>query len=129
MRLLLDTHTFIWWDSDPSQLSDKAYSLCADESNELSLSVASVWEMQIKHELGKLDLDLPLQQMVNEQRTGNDIGLFDVRVEHVYGLYELPHIHKDPFDRMLVAQARQDELRLVTKDPRIQEYPVDWVWW
>ena len=128
MRLLLDTRTFIWWDSVPRRLSDRAYSVCVDDTNELWLSVASVWEMQIKHDLGKLDLDLPLQQMVREQRAGNDIALLEVRAEHVYELHELPDIHGDPFDRMLVAQARAEELRVVTKDPRIQAYPVDWEW-
>src|SRR4051794_34105781 len=102
MKVLLDTHTFIWWADDPAQLSAVALSTCQDPSNTLLLSVASVWEMQIKLRLGKLTLRLPLGDMIDSQQA-NGIRLLDVRLDHVLALEGLPTPHKDPFDRMLVA--------------------------
>lgn len=104
MKLLLDTHAFIWWDSDPTQLSAPALAALRDPANEVLLSVASVWEMVIKAQLGKLTLRLPLADIVTQQQ-GNGLLLLPVTLAHVLGVEGLPPVHKDPFDRVVIAQA------------------------
>lgn len=128
MRLLLDTHTFIWWDGEPDKLSSRALALCQHPENELILSVASLWEIQVKLQLGKIELAIPLPKLVESQRQSNGLQLLPVEAAHVFALDALPAVHKDPFDRMLVAQARADNLRIVTKDAAIKEYPVRVEW-
>jgi len=114
MKFLLDTHTFIWWDSEPEKLSQRALELCRNPSNTLLLSITSIWEMQIKLQLGKLSLKIPLAEMINTQQETNQIGLLSITVSHVLALNTLPNIHKDPFDRLLVAQANLENARLIS---------------
>ena len=102
MKLLLDTHTFLWWDSEPSKLSSKVLALCQDRANMVLLSVVSVWEMQIKSQLGKLKLSLPLAEMVETQRQANNIEVMSIALAHVLALENLPTPHKGPFDRLLI---------------------------
>src|SRR5215211_6752578 len=99
MKLLLDTHAFIWWATEPEKLSPKAQSLLADASNSLLLSVVTVWEMQIKSQLGKLKLNLPLRGLVEDQQSVNGLRVIAIELEHVLALDSLPAYHKDPFDR------------------------------
>jgi len=128
MKLILDTHTFIWWDSEPTKLSSQAYSQCQNSQNELLLSVVSLWEMQIKIQLGKLRLALPLKEIVETQQKTNNIEILPVTLAHVLALENLPSHHKDPFDRMLIAQAMVEEAALVSGDPNIAKYSVKVVW-
>jgi PIN domain nuclease of toxin-antitoxin system len=125
MRLLLDTHIFIWWDSNPAQLSSQIKALCEDTDNNLILSVASVWEMQIKQQFGKLSLRLPLAELIQSQRDHNGLEILGVSLEHVLFLENLPSYHKDPFDRLLIAQARVENTKLVSADPVFKQYSVD----
>jgi PIN domain nuclease of toxin-antitoxin system len=127
MKLLLDTHTFIWWDSEPTRLSAQAMALCQDRENVLLLSVASVWEMQIKLQLGKLKLNLPLADVIESQRQVNNIQVLPVALTHVLALDKLPPYHKDPFDRLLIAQASVEEAVLVSGDP-VFKYPAQVIW-
>jgi PIN domain nuclease of toxin-antitoxin system len=124
MKILLDTHIFIWWNGDLDRLSPTARSLCEDKDNTLVLSLASIWEMQIKHQLGKLAFHQPLPDIIHSQRRDNALELLPVMVEHIYALRDLPHHHRDPFDRMLVAQANVEQLTLLTVDPIFQQYEV-----
>ncbi|KPV54021.1 twitching motility protein PilT [Kouleothrix aurantiaca] len=128
MKLLLDTHTFIWWDSEPTRLSETALALCNDSANELLLSVTSLWEMQIKRQLGKLSLRLPLEDIVAHQQATNGVFLLSITEEHIYRLDGLPSPHKDPFDRLLVAQANSEGAVLVSTDPIFSSYPVEVIW-
>ncbi len=128
MKLLLDTHTFLWWDSEPSRLSSKALALCQDRANTVLLSVVSVWEMQIKSQLGKLKLSLPLAEVVETQRQTNNVKVMSVTLAHVLALENLPTPHKDPFDRLLIAQANVEGAVLVSDDPIFEEYPVKVIW-
>jgi PIN domain nuclease of toxin-antitoxin system len=128
VRLLLDTHTFIWWDSDPSQLSAAAWAACKEPTNEVLLSVASLWEIQIKHQLGKLDLRQPLPEIVTHQQTANGLRLLLINPLHVFALNQLPSIHRDPFDRLLIAQANTEDATLVSVDSVFSEYPVKLLW-
>jgi PIN domain nuclease of toxin-antitoxin system len=116
MRLLLDTHIFIWWADQPEKLSPAALSALEDEANELLLSVASVWEMQIKIQLGKLKLSLPLKDLIKNQQETNDLTVSPVALTHVLALDALPFHHKDPFDRLLIAQSVEEDLTLITAD-------------
>jgi len=124
MRLLLDTHVFIWWADNPEKLSPAALAALEDEANELLLSVASVWEMQIKIQLGKLKLSLPLKELVKNQQETNNLTVSPVALPHVLALEALPFHHKDPFDRLLIAQSIEQGLTLVTADSQFSAYSV-----
>ncbi len=128
MKVLLDTHAFIWWDSDPAKLSPQARTACQDRTNLVFLSVASAWEMQIKLQLGKLHLRLPLAEVIADQQQTNDIQVLPVALEHVVALQDLPAHHKDPFDRLLIAQTNVEEAVLVSHDPVFAHYTVQVLW-
>lgn len=128
MKLLLDTHVFIWWDSRPDRLSPKALQACEDEANSLLFSVVSAWEMQIKSQLGKLRLGMPLAGIVEAQRQSNSVEILPITLPHVLALEQLPRHHADPFDRLLIAQAHVEEAHLVTADSSFSAYPVSLLW-
>jgi PIN domain nuclease of toxin-antitoxin system len=128
MRLLLDTHTFLWWSSKPEKLPARVLALCEDGQNELFLSVASIWEMQIKHQAGKLALHLPLENLVSGQAQRNAIQILPIEAVHVLGIFALPDVHKDPFDRLLIAQANVERMVLLSGDGVFSHYPV-WIVW
>jgi PIN domain nuclease of toxin-antitoxin system len=127
MRVLLDTHTFLWWDGDPGKLSARSREVCQNPENTLLLSTASVWEIQIKMQLGKLKVDLPLAVLI-EQQLENGIEILPVQVAHVLELGNLPVHHKDPFDRLLNAQARIEDAAFMSADPVVAQYPVEVIW-
>src|SRR5437588_7673414 len=127
MKLLLDTHTLIWWDSDPSQLSAVALAALRDPANEVWISTVSVWEIIIKAQLNKLSLRLPLADIVAQQQA-NGLSILDVKLQHVLAVERLPAVHKDPFDRLLVAQANVEGAMLVTADGIFANYPVRVLW-
>jgi PIN domain nuclease of toxin-antitoxin system len=124
MRLLLDTHIFIWWNGNLSLLSAQTRSLCEDKANTLVLSLASIWEMQIKYQLGKLSFNQPLSEIIESQQRTNGIELLPISPEHIYALQNLPLHHKDPFDRLLIAQANAEGIHLITADSVFQQYEV-----
>jgi PIN domain nuclease of toxin-antitoxin system len=124
VRLLLDTQIFIWWDSEPQKLSAQALALCQDQTNTLVLSVASVWEMQIKSQLGKLQLDRSLAEIVESQQLINNVELLPIHVTHVLALQHLPPHHKDPFDRLIIAQALAENMPVISADTIFPLYPV-----
>jgi PIN domain nuclease of toxin-antitoxin system len=127
MKLLLDTHAFIWWDSDPAQLSAPALAALRDPANEVWLSVVSVWEMVIKAQLGKLTLRVPLADIVSQQQA-NGLQVLSVTLAHTLAVEALPAIHKDPFDRLLISQANAEGAELVSSDPLVRQYPVRILW-
>jgi PIN domain nuclease of toxin-antitoxin system len=123
---LLDTHTFLWAADDPGQLSTAAATFIADPSNQLLVSV-SAWELVIKQNTGKLRLTVPVRDLLDGWvRSGG--GILDVRLDHALAVESLPNAHKDPFDRMLVAQAVVEGAVLLTVDKIFQQYPVTVVW-
>ncbi|MCL1467292.1 type II toxin-antitoxin system VapC family toxin [Argonema galeatum] len=128
MKLLFDTHTFIWWDSQPNNLSQTALALLQDRSNILLLSVISIWEMQIKLQLGKITLNRSLLEIIENQQQTNQIEVLPVKLAHVLELDSLPLVHKDPFDRLLIAQANVQNAALVSCDPIVAQYPVNVIW-
>ncbi|MTJ12285.1 type II toxin-antitoxin system VapC family toxin [Anabaena sp. UHCC 0187] len=128
MNLLLDTHTFIWWDSEPEKLSQQALILCQNPANTLLLSMVSIWEMQIKIQLGKLTLNLPLVEIIQHQQQNNNLKILPISVTHILALENLSNHHKDPFDRLLIAQSNIEDAVLVSCDPMIAKYQVKLVW-
>ncbi len=117
----------MWMDSEPEKLSARAQELCRSPENTLMISVVSLWEMQIKIQLGKLKLKMPLAELIREQRE-NGVGVLPVEAAHIFALASLPDHHKDPFDRLLVAQAITEGMVLVSSDPMIAQYPENVVW-
>ena len=128
MKLLLDTHTFIWWDIEPARLSARALALCQDPNNQLVLSVVSVWEINIKMQLGKLRFAKPLAEMLSEQQQTNHIEILPVQLPHVLALETLPLLHKDPFDRLLICQAQVEDIALVSRDTEFSAYSIVVEW-
>ena len=128
MKFLLDTHTFIWWDSNPKRLSKTALNLLSDSNNYLFLSLVSVWEMQIKIQLGKLQVRADLGTLLAEQLSENNLGLLNVNLSHILTLSQLENHHKDPFDRLLIAQARIEKMTLVSCDSIFQAYDCPIIW-
>ncbi len=128
MKLLLDTHAFIWWDSEPAKFSAKTLALCQDRANTILVSVVRVWEMQIKLQLGKLKLNLSLAEVIESQRQANNIEVLPILLAHVLALKNLPAHHKDPFDRLLIAQANVEDAVLISHDPIFVKYPVKLAW-
>lgn len=124
MRLLLDTHCWLWLQASPEELSNDTLRLLEDERNDLLLSAASSWEIAIKYALGKLPLPEPPTSYVPSRMI--ESGTSGIAVEHVHALsmVSLPAIHRDPFDRILVAQAQCEGLTIVTADPNIAQYDV-----
>lgn len=128
MKLLIDTHAFIWWDSNPEKLSSRVLHLCQDRSNTIFLSVASIWEMQIKSQLGKLTLTAPLPVLLKNQIASNGFEILSIALPHVLQIQNLPLYHKDPFDRLLIAQAIIEDAAILSNDQEVVRYPVNSVW-
>ena len=102
MRLLLDTHAFLWFIEGNLNLSARARQLIEDENNQRFLSIASLWEISIKVSIGKLELGIPFTEFFQEQVYGNAIALLEIQAEHLDILAKLPFYHKDPFDRLII---------------------------
>jgi PIN domain nuclease of toxin-antitoxin system len=127
VRYLLDTHTFLWIATDDSQLTPAARAIFVDSAQECFLSAASVWEMAIKSSLGKLTVVSGLEQLVRGGLV-RGLRLLDVTCRHAYLVERLPFHHRDPFDRILVAQAMQEAMHLVSCDAELDAYAVTRIW-
>ena len=116
MKLLLDTHTLLWMSLDDPQLSQNARDLLADTGNELWLSPASYWEIAIKMSLDKYTLSEPLDEFVNREIQNNQVGVLPIEPKHSAAVATLPYHHRDPFDRMMIAQSIVEQMAIVSKD-------------
>jgi len=128
MKALLDTHAFLWWINDDPRLSDAARELIGNGESALFLSAASGWEIAIKMRLGRLEVREDPQQFIFEQLALNDIAVLPISMNHALRTAALPDHHRDPFDRMLVAQSQIEQLPIVTADPLITRYAVEVIW-
>ena len=128
MRLLLDTCSFLWIIGGAKELSPRAREAFADPANEVLLSAASAWEIAVKHRLGKLPLPEPPDVFVPAQRAAHGIEPLAIDEEAALHVAKLPDLHRDPFDRLLVAQALVGGLVLLTPDADVREYPVRTLW-
>ena len=126
MTLLLDTQAFLWWVGDDPGLSRRARRAITDTP--CLLSVASCWEMAIKAGLGKLEIPRPLDRFLQQQLEVTGFSLLPASFEHVTAVADLPVHHRDPFDRLLAAQARREDLAIVSADPVFRKYGVKRVW-
>jgi PIN domain nuclease of toxin-antitoxin system len=124
MRILIDTHIFLWAITDDPLLSRKYRGFYLDPNNELCLSVASLWEILIKVSVGRLAIPAPVVEYLTKQIERNRVTLLPVRMTHFNELEKLPLLHKDPFDRLLVAQARAEAIPLMTVDRALSKYRV-----
>lgn len=124
MNILLDTHVLLWWQADDPRLTEAARSIIADPSNRLIWSVASSWEIAVKIGIGKLRLDGPLNRLYSDIVSEVGAELLPITHVHCCRLATLPLLHRDPFDRMLVAQAQAEELPILSADPKLAMYEV-----
>ncbi len=128
MKVLLDTHAFLWAVDASSHLSKKAIQVFESDQNELFLSAASVWEMAIKVSLGRLELPKTVNNFVAEQLAENRITFVEVGFRPVCQVATLPFHHRDPFDRLLAAQCLVDDYLLLSRDRVFKEYGVKTIW-
>ena len=128
MKYLLDTHTLLWFLTGDERLSDKARQLIDDTSNEKFLSIVSLWEIAIKVGLRKLDLEKPFDQMFPETLHFNRIEILEITVDSLIKLTNLPYHHRDPFDRMIIAQGLVEGFPIISVDTGYDAYGVDREW-
>lgn len=127
MRLLLDTHAFLWWISDDKKLTRRARRAIAEPSNEVLFSAVSAWEIVLKASLGRLDLPEPAD-FIPEQLDANAFNILPLHLSHALAVDGLPDHHRDPFDRLLVGQALSETIPIVSGDSQVARYPIRVIW-
>jgi PIN domain nuclease of toxin-antitoxin system len=128
MRILIDTHTFLWFIDDHPALSTTARSSIEDENNDVLLSIASIWEMAIKISLGRLKLNGSFEPYIAEQLRLNHITLLPITLQHIAAIATLPFHHKDPFDRLIIAQGLIEKIPNIGIDAAFDAYPITRLW-
>lgn len=128
MNYLLDTHTFLWFINSDEALSERSKSLIEDAEHTLYLSVASLWEMAIKVSLGKLEVGSPFIEFMTTQLSENNITLLEIKAEHTGLVSTLPFHHRDPFDRMIIAQSLTENMPIIGKDEIFDSYGIQRLW-
>jgi PIN domain nuclease of toxin-antitoxin system len=128
VRILLDTHAFLWWNLGSPQLSGKAREPIASGQAEIYVSAATAWEIALKARKGRLGLPAPLNQYVTERLAYYRFQALPVLINHACQTFHLPEIHTDPFDRLLVAQCQVENMSLVSADERLSQYPIEVIW-
>ena len=128
MKLLLDTCTFLWLTMGSNELSSNAVDAFTDPKNEVYLSAVSAWEINVKYRLKKLSLPLSPDQFIPKERKRHLVTSLNLTEQDTLHLYKLPTPHKDPFDRMLICQAIEHSLIILTPDPLITQYPIRYLW-
>jgi len=127
MRYLLDTHAFLWCFEGSDKLSEKAKSILLDESVSKYISIASLWEFSIKYSLGNLPFEGGLSHLCDLIKQ-YDFILLPIKQPYLAKLIDLPYIHRDPFDRLIISTALVDDMTIVTADGDVREYDISWVW-
>lgn len=128
MRVLLDTCTLLWLCSKPKELSNNVKKCIDSADSSLMVSLVSLWEMNLKIQSGKMKFPKPLRRWIHEQKEIWKFDFLPISLEHILTTNELPEYHKDPFDRLLVAQALRNNIPLLTPDEFIVKYPVEVIW-
>jgi PIN domain nuclease of toxin-antitoxin system len=128
LKALLDTHTFLWWNLDSPQLSPTAREFIADGRNQIYLSAVTAWEIAIKFAKGRLILPEPPDVYVSHRLNEDNFLALPIQVSHALQVAQLPDIHQDPFDRLLIAQSQIEKLPLLTTDLLIHQYPIETIW-
>ncbi|MGA1864320.1 MAG: type II toxin-antitoxin system VapC family toxin [bacterium] len=128
MKILLDTHVFIWLVTEDPQLTEKAKKIFLDSDNDIYLSIASIWEMAIKLSIGKLCLEEPLENLLPRELKINGIYILPIELKHVMIVAGLPFHHRDPFDRILIAQCQAENLPILSSDINFKKYEIKRIW-
>ena len=128
MRLLLDAHTVLWFVWDDIQLSANARALIVDPSNQKLVSAVTYWEIAIKVSIGKLDLGEPYRAFIPREINRNNFDTLPVSIDHAAVVSSLPFLHRDPFDRLLIAQAIVEQMPIVSRDTAFEAYPITRLW-
>lgn len=128
MKLLLDTHTFLWFIAGNPAISARALQLIQEPANQRFLSTASLWEMAIKASLGKLEIATSFEELVASQVEANAIQLLEIAPRHLEVLRRLPFLHRDPFDRLIIAQSLSDQMPVLGRDDVFEDYGVERIW-
>jgi PIN domain nuclease of toxin-antitoxin system len=128
MRVLIDTHIFIWYIQNSERLPSSVATYINDGKNDILLSIASVWEMAIKQSTGKLNLGIPYASFIEEQMRLNSMELLPLRLDHLEVVTTMPFHHRDPFDRLLIAQAMLEDIVIISADSIFSSYPVQRIW-
>jgi len=129
MRVLVDTHVFLWWSSERgARVSERAREILSDGANDVAMSTVSAWEIAIKVGTGRLALPDLIERYLPDRIRHHGFDLLPVELAHALRAGALPHIHTDPFDRLLIAQAQVEGIPLMTADPAIARYDVETIW-
>ena len=128
MKYLLDTHAFLWWISDDERLPETVRKHLEGLREAVYVSVASLWEIVLKYRLGKLKMPEPVEAYLLRHIKQNRFEILTIHSHHIFQILSLPPLHRDPFDRLLVAQAQAESLTLITRDPAVRDYPVQIFW-
>ena len=128
MKILLDTQAFLWLIADAPQLTRLAKKNFLDQKNELFLSLASIWEIAIKTSIGKLTLNMSVENFIPNQLQENGIIQLDINFRHVARIAKLPFYHRDPFDRLLISQAMEENLSILSSDKAFDRYQINRLW-
>ncbi len=131
MKYLIDTHIFLWFTSGSSELSQKTKEIILDKNNEILISIASLWEISIKTAMGKLEIRGDYEKVIDDV-TGNAMDILPINFAHTVAQNKLPFYHRDPFDRIIIAQAITEKLNLISKDETFDLYlsdkPIKRIW-
>ncbi|CAB1076338.1 twitching motility protein PilT [Alkalispirochaeta odontotermitis] len=128
MRYLLDTHAFLWFVLDDQRISNEAKSIIEDSKNKIYFSAASAWEIAIKTKLARLKIEGEFESFIIEQLSTNSFVPLSISISHSLYTHRLPQVHKDPFDRIIIAQSALENLLLISKDREIRKYEIAMVW-
>lgn len=128
MKVLMDAHVFLWFVNGSSQLSAHARTIIEDPANDKFLSMASIWEMAIKISIGKLSIAQPFEQFIPHQLQINGFEMFEIKFDHLSKASQLPFHHRDPFDRLLIAQSLAEQMPIISVDPVFDSYSVQRLW-
>ena len=128
MRYLLDTSSFLWYVSDHHRLSTAATERLDDPVSTIHLSLVSIWEVAIKFNMGKLDLPLPFNEFVDTTIHSYSLRLLNIQIPHLRRVARMPLLHRDPFDRLIIAQSQVENIPVITSDAAFDQYPIQRVW-
>ena len=128
MTYLLDTHTFLWFILDDNKISEHAKNIIKNKNNNIFISMAILWEIIIKISINKLKIKISFDELTLKQIEINDFSLFQIKTNHLKTLLNLSFYHKDPFDRLLISQAKSEGIPIITKDGNFKKYDVEIIW-
>jgi len=128
MRLLLDTHSYLWFVAGSALLSNKARAVMLQPGNTIFLSMASALEIALKHSLGKLPLTVPLQVLIRDEPVAQGFSILDINADHLLAMAAMPFHHRDPFDRVIIAQGLVENLPIISCDQIFDAYQVRRIW-